>query len=328
MGNQFDILKQRAEKGDAAAQWDLALYYCEYPDEGRPYDWIEWARKAAEQGHPEAEVCVGNFCEEHLDELQAVIWYKRAAKQGYTLGDYYLGLYYKEGQGGLPLDLKQAKQCFLRACNYVEAAYEYYECYRIRTGNDDENEEESGQAIRLLAQSANGGYAPAQYTLGRLYESFDNHEEAQTYLEAAAKQGYAAAVEYLCAVYAQQCMDAGDFKTALKYLKKGIKKDVIGICTYMCGNFWEHNYGDLLPWDDNRPNRSPRISIAAHWYSCSCIRGYEPVLQQVKRCFLIENQVEPTTEHIAAVGSLLKNGSLLLTYEGIRTIYYDGHPDW
>lgn len=43
---------------------------------------------------------------------------------------------------------------------------------------------------------------------------------------------------------------------------------------------------------------------------------------------MIENQVEPTTEHIAAVGSLLKNGSLLLTYEGIRTIYYDGHPDW
>lgn len=59
-----------------------------------------------------------------------------------------------------------------------------------------------------------------------------------------------------------------------------------------------------------------------------CIRGYEPALQQVKRCFLIENQVEPTTEHIAAVGSLLRNGSLILTYEGIRTIYYDGHPDW
>lgn len=72
MENQFELLKQRAEKGDAAAQWDLAQYYCDHPDEGRPYDWIDWARKAAEQGNPEAEVCVGNFCEEHLDEQQAV----------------------------------------------------------------------------------------------------------------------------------------------------------------------------------------------------------------------------------------------------------------
>lgn len=99
MESQFDILKQRAEKGDAAAQWDLARYYCEHPDEGRPYDWIDWTHKAAEQGYPEAEVCVGNFCEEHLDEPQAAICYKRAAEQGYTLGDYYLGLYYKEGRG-------------------------------------------------------------------------------------------------------------------------------------------------------------------------------------------------------------------------------------
>ena len=162
--------------------------------------------------------------------------------------------------------------------------------------------------------------------MGRLYESFEDHEAAQIYLKAAAKQGYAEAVEYLCAVYAQQCMDAGDFKTALKYLKKGIKKDVIGICTYICGDFWEHNYGDLLPWDDNQPNRASRIVIASFWYACSCIRGYEPALQQVKRCFLIGNNVEPTAEHIAAVESLLKNGRLVLTYKDVTTIYYGVQP--
>lgn len=95
---------------------------------------------------------MGIFCEDHLDEPQAVIWYKRAAKHGYTLGDYYLGLYYKEGRGGLPLDLKQAEECFLRASKYVEAAYEYYECFRIRTHHDIENSEGSGQAILLLGK--------------------------------------------------------------------------------------------------------------------------------------------------------------------------------
>ncbi len=329
MESQLEILKQRAEKGDATAQWDLAKYYCEHPDQGGLYDWINWARKAAEQGHPEAEVCVGKFCEDHFDEPQAAMWYERAAMQGYTQGDYYLGLYYKEGRGGLPRDLKQAEQCFLRASRYVEAAYEYYECYRLRTGDDwEENEKEVMQACRLLKGSADGGYAPAQYTLGMLYESYNDPEEAQTYLKAAAKQGHAAAVEYLCTMYAQQYMAAGDFKKALKYLKKRSKRDGRGICAYMCGDFWEHNYRGLLPWDDNQPNRASRTSIASHWYSYSYLRGYKPALEHVIRCFLITNKVEPTTENIASVESFLKNGCLILTYKNIRTIYYDIYPGW
>ena len=100
MDQQFEILQQRAENGEAEAQWELAQYYWENPECRTPYDGIDWARKAAEQGHPEAEVAVGNFCEDHLDEPQAAMWYKRAAEHGNVLGDYYLGLLYKEGQGG------------------------------------------------------------------------------------------------------------------------------------------------------------------------------------------------------------------------------------
>ena len=234
-----------------------------------------------------------------------------------------------KSRGGLPRDLKQAEQCFLRASRYVEAAYEYYECYRLRTGDDwEENEKEVMQACRLLKGSADGGYAPAQYTLGMLYESYNDPEEAQTYLKAAAKQGHTAAVEYLCTMYAQQYMAAGDFKKALKYLKKGSKRDGHGICAYMCGDFWEHNYRGLLPWDDNQPNRASRTSIASHWYSYSYLRGYKPALEHVIRCFLITNKVEPTTENIASVESFLKNGCLILTYKNIRTIYYDIYPGW
>ena len=189
MNWQLEILQQRAENGEAEAQWELTQYYCEHPDEGRPYDWIDWARKAAEQGHPEAEVC----------------W---------------------------------------------------------------------EQAFDLLTRSADGGYAPAQYTLGMLYESTGSSKEAQSYLKAVAKQKYPLAVKHLKAATDQKyavvhtgLINSGDYETALAHLKRKIKRDEPGVYSYLYGDFWEHNYGGLLPWDDNRPDIASRINMAAGWYA-------------------------------------------------------------
>lgn len=208
-------MKQRAEAGDAAAQWKLALYYCEHPDEGRPYDWIDWARKAAEQGHPEAETCVGEFCDEHYDEPQAVMWFERAVMHGCTRANYYLGYYYMEGRGGLPVDLLQAAQCFFRASDLAEAAYAYYLCYRRRLEEAKRDgkrldEKEELLAMRLLRESADEDYAPALYTLGMLYKSVNRPEKALPCLKAAARKGHDAAIGQLCAMYAQQCMDGDE----------------------------------------------------------------------------------------------------------------------
>lgn len=327
-------LKESAENGNMDAQWELAQYYWENPECGTLYDGINWARKAAEQGHPEAEVAVGNFCEDRLDEPQAAMWYKRAAEHGSVLGDYYLGLFYKEGRGGLPRDPERAEQCFLHAGHYVEAAYEYYECYRERVGDREDNGWE--QAIALLMKSADGGYAPAQYTLGMLYESAENFEEAQNYLKAAAKQKHPLAVKHLQTVADQKyavvhtgLINSDDYETALAHLKKGIKRDKIGIYSYLYGDFWEHNYGNLLPWDDNRPNVTSRINIAAGWYAYSYMRGYEAALEQLIRCFLIGDcGVEPTAEQIAAVENFYdKNGYLHLTYGNCKSMFYGIKPD-
>lgn len=330
----FAELKELAENGNMDAQWELAQYYWENPECGTLYDGINWARKAAEQGHPEAEVAVGNFCEDRLDEPQAAMWYKRAAEHGSVLGDYYLGLFYKEGRGGLPHDLKRAEACFLRASEYVEAAYEYYDCFRERIGDGESDDWE--QAIALLMRSADGGYAPAQYTLGMLYESAENFEEAQNYLEAAAKQKHPLAVKHLqtaadqkSAVAHTELINAGDYETALAHLKRGIKRDKIGVYSYLYGDFWEHNYGGLLPWDDNRPNVTSRINVAAGWYAYSYMCGYEPALEPLLRCFLIGDRgVEPTAEQIAAVENFYdKNGYLHLSYGNRKSMFYGIKPD-
>lgn len=215
MNKRFERLKQRAEAGDAAAQWKLSQYYCRHPEWGGLYDWIDWARKAAEQGHPEAEICVGEFCDEHYDEPQAAMWFERAVMHGCTRADYYRGFYYMEGRGGLPVDLQQAKQCFLRASDIAEAAYAYYLCYRRRLEAAERDgkrldEEEEVWAIRLLRQSADDDYAPALYTLGMLYKSANRTEKALACLKAAARKGYDMAIGQLCTMYAQQCLKEDD----------------------------------------------------------------------------------------------------------------------
>lgn len=335
---QLLALRQRAEAGDAEAQWELARYYWENPECGTTlYDGIGWARMAAEQGHPKVEVEIGRFCEERFDEQQAIMWYERAVAHGNVLGDYYLGLSYKEGRGGLPHDLERAEQCFLRASEYVEAAYEYYECYRERVGDggDDAGWE---QAFGLLERNADGGYAPAQYTLGMLYETAGREKEAQEHLEASAQQNYDLASKYLKAAadqkytaaqagLAQHCIHEGDYKTALKYLKKGVKRDRTGECSYWYGDFWEHNYGGLLPWEE-RSGFISRIDHADGWYAYSYMCGYEPALERLIRNFLIQ-QIEPTEENMAAVEvSHDSKGNLRLSTEDTKTIYYGIKPKW
>lgn len=332
-------LKEFAENGNMDAQWELAQYYWENPECGTPYDGIDWARKAAEQGHPEAELYVGEYCEHHLDEPQAAMWYERAAEHGNVLGDYHLGLYYKEGRGGLPHDLKCAETCFLRASEYVEAAYEYYDCFRKRIGDSESDDWE--YAVALLIRSADGDYAPAQYALGILSESAERFEDAQSYLEAAAKQEYPLAVEYLKATadkkyattyaeLAQQCIDAGDYEAALAYLKKGVRRDKAGICSYLYGDFWEHNYKNLLPWNEDRPNTQSRIGMAAGWYAYSCMCGHEAAWERLIRCFLIDTcKIGPTPENMKKVEVSYDNaGNLQLTCEDAKTTYFGIKPDW
>ena len=80
-------LRERAEQGDADAQFDLGLMNSK--GEGVPQDYKEaarWFRVAAEQGHPSAQFDLGltyNVGEAvPKDYIQAHMWYKLAAANG------------------------------------------------------------------------------------------------------------------------------------------------------------------------------------------------------------------------------------------------------
>lgn len=156
-----------AELGDADAQFSLANYQFarENYTEG-----TGWYRKAAEQGHADAQcylgVCYywGRGVEQNYTE--AVRWYRKAAEQGDADAQYDLGRCYDRGHG-----VEQ---------NYTEAA-------------------------RWYRKAAEQGDAGAQYGLGICYDKGHgverNYTEAAKWLKKAAEQGFLDAQRYLDECY-------------------------------------------------------------------------------------------------------------------------------
>ena len=110
----FQLYQPKANQGDADAQFNLALLY--YHGVGTPHDnryAIYWYKKAAEQGHVQAQYELGRLYlfsgddEVPQDYKQSVYWHTKAAEQGHILAQYKLGHMYEYGDEG-PQDYKQA----------------------------------------------------------------------------------------------------------------------------------------------------------------------------------------------------------------------------
>ncbi len=91
--------RQRADQGDADAQFTLAVSYRN--GEGVPQDFtqaVAWYRRAADQGYAEEQKYLGvsylNGEGVPQDDAQAMAWYRRAADQGYAIGQNNLGRMY------------------------------------------------------------------------------------------------------------------------------------------------------------------------------------------------------------------------------------------
>jgi len=102
---QLSTLLGNANKGDAAAQFNLGVMYDE--GDGVPEDdaeAVKWYRKAADQGLAEAQSNLGlmyaNGKGVPEDDAEAVKWYREAADQGLAGAQTNLGLMYANGRGG------------------------------------------------------------------------------------------------------------------------------------------------------------------------------------------------------------------------------------
>jgi len=111
--------------GKAAEQYEVGLgHYClkDYSEAEK------WFRKAAAQGHADAQNDIGLMYAEGLgvrqDHAQAVKWYRKAAAQGDAMAQYNLGVNYAQGRG-VQKDVTQAVKWFRRAAAQGDARAQF-----------------------------------------------------------------------------------------------------------------------------------------------------------------------------------------------------------
>ena len=98
-------LKKRAEAGDAESQFELGLHYC--ADEDNYDATLLWYRKAAEQGFLKAQrrlaLIYGNGLKVTRDRARMAHWVRMSAEQGDYNAQVFLSQLYEDGDG-LPQD--------------------------------------------------------------------------------------------------------------------------------------------------------------------------------------------------------------------------------
>ncbi len=121
-GAQFVSVKDLAEKGDAAAQYDMGARFFEGRGVARdPAAAIGWFEKAADQGLAQAQYRLGAIYEKGAgaprDARKARDWYEKSALLGNIRAMHNLAVIEAEGVEGKP-DYAAAAQWFHRAADY------------------------------------------------------------------------------------------------------------------------------------------------------------------------------------------------------------------
>ena len=121
------LIRPRAEKGDAQAQFDLGfLYLFHDADSNLAVDHakgMEWVRKSAAQGNARAQDLIGclHYHGKILvkDEAEAVKWFQKAAAQGDVYAQFNLGYCFYKGEG-VAKDVGEAVRLFRLAAEQGE----------------------------------------------------------------------------------------------------------------------------------------------------------------------------------------------------------------
>jgi TPR repeat protein len=173
-------LQLDAEKGDAKAQFKLAVKYADGVGfEKSNEKALFWYRKAADQGDADAQANLGVMYQNGISiqksNEQAVSWYRKSADQGNASGQNLLGVMYFMGTG-VEKDDKQAVIWFRKSADQgnSQAQLNLGVMYKNGTGVDKSDE----QAVSWYRKSAEQGDSDAQLNLGAMYQYGDGVEKS------------------------------------------------------------------------------------------------------------------------------------------------------
>jgi S1-C subfamily serine protease len=155
---------------------------------------VVWYRKAAEQGFAKAQTalgrCYANGVGVAQDYGEAVVWYRKAAEQGEPGAQRNLGVRYESGTG-VAQNCVEAVKWYRKAAEQgeAEAQYNLGECYWVGHGVQQDYPE----AVKWYRKAAEEGDADAQCFLGECYWRGrgvqQNYQEAVKWFRKALKQG-------------------------------------------------------------------------------------------------------------------------------------------
>lgn len=120
-GSTVQQLSQKAEKGDALAQYNLGFRYEIGLEVAKNMRLAEQLYKqAAEQGLAQAQYSLGHLYSESNKFKEARFWYEKANQQGLADAQFALGILYYNGQG-VEQNYHRAKEFFGQSCDAGEA---------------------------------------------------------------------------------------------------------------------------------------------------------------------------------------------------------------
>lgn len=266
-GSEISLV-ERAEKGEAAAQFELGMNY--YRGDGVPKDStaaVKWVRKAAEQGFATAQDYVGDwYCNGRgvpKDFAEAVKWYRKAAEQGQARAQFHLGEMYRYGTG-VPEDMAEALKWYHKAAENGELTTLRMLGAIYSLG--DEVPKDSVIAVKWVRKAAEQGDASSQHTLGRKYEEGEgvpkDSVEAVIWYRKAAEQGLRDAQWSLGGMYANGHGVPKDSGEALMWYCKAAER---GWAEY------QHMLGRMYAVGNGIPKSSAE---AIKWYRKAADQGH------------------------------------------------------
>ena len=177
------------------------------------------------------------------DETQAVIWYRKAADQGFAGAQNGLGNMYSSGRGVAKDDM-QAVVWYLKAANQEDEVAQYNIGSMYYNGKGVPKDD--AKAVAWYRKSADRGFAAAQHDLGLMYSIgrgvAKDETQAIAWIRKAADQGDAIAQASLGAKYAEGGAVTKDEQLAVSWLRKSAEQGDVA-AQYNLGVMYEYGRG-------------------------------------------------------------------------------------
>ncbi|CAK7007540.1 MAG: hypothetical protein DELT_00304 [Desulfovibrio sp.] len=211
---------------DAVQNYGPALKYV--PTAYRTEELCQTAKQnitVEEQDYADAQYAIGWMYEHGCGVIQnlqtAIMWYKKAARQGDALAQTNLGILYAGGRSTRQNNSKAVK-CFQQAADQGHAPAQCRLGLMYKYGRGVP--QSIGTAAEWIQKAADKGYAPAQCYLGEMYEWGtgvpQSDIDAATWIRRSAEQGYAPAQFELGWLYANGRGVNLDYDKALEWYQK------------------------------------------------------------------------------------------------------------